>query len=184
MCTTWGVKGKDLFLLGVLRRRLEYPALKRAVREQQSRFGANVVLIEDKASGTQLIQELIQDGCYGVTRYQPTTDKIMRMHAQTAIIENGFVRIPEDAPWLAEYLHEMIVFPKGKHDDQVDSTAQFLDWFKTPMPHWGIYEVTRRQVAELERRRQPKPVQTTWAIGSMEWLAEQNKSKRTAGPPS
>ena len=34
--------------------------------------------------------------------------------------------------WLAEYLHEMTVFPKGKHDDQVDSTAQFLDWFKTP----------------------------------------------------
>ena len=72
VCTTWGVKGKDLFLLGVFRRRLEYPALKRAVREQQSLFDANVVLIEDKASGTQLIQELIADGCHGVTRYQPT----------------------------------------------------------------------------------------------------------------
>jgi len=152
VCTTWGVKGKDLFLLGVLRRRLEYPALKRAVREQQSLFGANVVLIEDKASGTQLIQELIQDGCYGVTRYQPTTDKIMRMHAQTAMIENGFVRIPEDASWLAEYLHEMIVFPKGKHDDQVDSTAQFLDWFKKPMPNWGIFECTRRRAQEIAQQ--------------------------------
>jgi phage terminase large subunit-like protein len=40
----------------VFRRRLEYPALKRAVREQQSLFSADVVLIEDKASGTQLIQ--------------------------------------------------------------------------------------------------------------------------------
>jgi predicted phage terminase large subunit-like protein len=126
VCTTWGVRGKDLFLLGVFRRRLEYPALKRAVREQQSQFDANVVLIEDKASGTQLIQELIADGCHGVTRYQPTTDKIMRLHAQTALIENGFVHIPETASWLAEYLHEMTVFPKGKHDDQVDSTAQFL----------------------------------------------------------
>src|SRR5215472_15695382 len=154
VCTTWGVKGKDLFLLGVLRRRLEYPALKRAVREQHSLFGANVVLIEDKASGTQLIQELIQDGCYGVTRYQPTTDKIMRMHAQTAMIENGFIRIPEDAPWLAEYLHEMIVFPKGKHDDQVDSTAQFLDWFKKPMPNWGIFECTRQRAQEIAQ--QPK----------------------------
>ena len=63
MCTTWGVSGKDLFLLGVFRRRLEYPALKRAVREQQSLFEATVVRIEDKASGTQLIQELITDGC-------------------------------------------------------------------------------------------------------------------------
>ena len=46
--------------------------------------------IEDKASGTQLIQELIADGCHGVTRYQPDCEKIMRMHAQTAMIENGF----------------------------------------------------------------------------------------------
>jgi predicted phage terminase large subunit-like protein len=98
VCTTWGVSGKHLFLLGVFPRRLEYPALKRAVREQQSLFGATVVLIEDKASGTQLIQELITDGCHGVTRYQPTGDKIMRLHAQTAMIENGFVHIPEIAP--------------------------------------------------------------------------------------
>jgi predicted phage terminase large subunit-like protein len=40
------------------------------------------------------------------------------------MIENGFVSIPQNAPWLAEYLHEMTVFPNGKHDDQVDSTAQ------------------------------------------------------------
>src|SRR5882757_4330241 len=132
VCTTWGVRGKDLLLLNVLRKRLEYPALKRAVREQHSQFDADVVLIEDKASGTQLIQELIADGFHRVKRYKPECDKIMRLHAQTATIENGFVRLPEAAPWLAEYLHEMTVFPKGKHDDQVDSTAQFLDWFKTP----------------------------------------------------
>jgi predicted phage terminase large subunit-like protein len=47
----------------------------------------------------------------------------MRMHAQTAMIENGFLRVPEKAPWLAQYLDEMTVFPNGRHDDQVDSTA-------------------------------------------------------------
>jgi phage terminase large subunit-like protein len=94
---TRGVKGKDLFLISVFRRRLEYPALKRAVREQQSLFGATEVLIEDKASGTQRIQELITDGCHGITPYQPTIEKTMRLHAQTALIENGFVRIPETA---------------------------------------------------------------------------------------
>ncbi|MGA7864448.1 MAG: phage terminase large subunit [Stellaceae bacterium] len=88
------------------------------MREQRRLFGATVVLIEDKASGTQLIQQLITDGCHGVTRYQPTGDKTMRLHAQTATIENGFVHIPENAPWLAEYLHELTVFPKGKHDDR------------------------------------------------------------------
>jgi predicted phage terminase large subunit-like protein len=152
VCTSWGIKGKDLYLLGVLRRRLEYPALKRAVREQQTLFDAGVVLIEDKASGTQLIQELIVDGCHAVTSYKPECDKIMRLHAQTAIIENGFVRIPETAPWLAEYLHEMTVFPKGKHDDQVDSTAQFLDWFKKPMQSWGIFEYYRIEAEKLQAR--------------------------------
>ena len=152
VCTTWGIKGKDFYLLNVLRKRLEYPALKRAVREQQSLFNANVVLIEDKASGTQLIQELIADGCHRVTRYKPECDKIMRLHAQTAIIENGFVHLPDAAPWLAEYLHEMTVFPKGKHDDQVDSTAQFLDWFKKPFPGQGIFEFYRMQAEKLQQR--------------------------------
>jgi predicted phage terminase large subunit-like protein len=177
VCTTWGVKGKNLFLLSVFRRRLEYPALKRAVRDQQSLFDANVVLIEDKASGTQLIQELIADGCHGVTRYQPDCEKIMRLHAQTAMVENGFVHIPESASWLAEYLQEISVFPKGKHDDQVDSTAQFLDWFKKPFPYQGLFEYYRQEAAKLEAQRRPHPVQPTWAIGSVEWLAEQNKSK-------
>jgi hypothetical protein len=52
--------------------------------------GASVVLIEDKASGTQLIQELITEGCHGATRYQPTGDKTMRLNAQTAVIESGY----------------------------------------------------------------------------------------------
>ena len=50
--TSWGIKGKDLYLLHVLRKCMEYPELKRAAREQCQAFEANVVLIEDKASGT------------------------------------------------------------------------------------------------------------------------------------
>jgi hypothetical protein len=74
------------------------------------------------------------------------------MHAQTAMIENGFVHIPETAPWLAEYLLELTVFPNGKHDDQADSTAQFLDWYKTPFPGQNIFELYRMR-AEQRRRR-------------------------------
>ena len=50
VCTSWGIKGKNLYLLHVLRRRMEYPELKRAVCEQCAAFEADVVLIEDKAS--------------------------------------------------------------------------------------------------------------------------------------
>jgi len=156
VCTTWGVKDKNVYLLGRLRQRLEYPALKRAVREQQNLYHATEIVIEDKASGTQLIQELIAGGCHGVARYQPDCDKIMRMHAQTAMIENGFVYIPQDAPWLAEYLHEMTVFPNGKHDDQVDSTAQFLDWVKKPFPGQNIFELYQREAEKLKHQREPE----------------------------
>jgi phage terminase large subunit-like protein len=58
---------------------MEYPELKRAVREQYARFRPSVVLIDDKASGTQLIQELIGEGLYAVTRYQLQSDKVMRL---------------------------------------------------------------------------------------------------------
>src|SRR5258707_13483737 len=95
VCTSWGIAGKDLYLLHVLRKRMEYPELKRAVCQQAEAFNATVVLIEDKASGTQLIQELVEQGLHAVTRYQPQSDKIMRMHAQTAMIENGFVHLPK-----------------------------------------------------------------------------------------
>ena len=161
---------KDLFLIGVFRRRLEYPALKRAVREQQRLFNATVVLIEDKASGTQLIQELITDGCHGVTRYQPTGDKTMRLHAQTAIIENGFVHIPETTPWLAEYLHEMTVFPNGKHDDQVDSTAQMLDWLKQAgREPGGLYQYYKTLAEELRDSPTVGPAPLSARSGPRRW---------------
>jgi predicted phage terminase large subunit-like protein len=125
-----GIKERQLYLLNVLRKRMDYPDLKRAVRDQSLMYGATVVLIEDKASGTQLIQELIFDGVHAVTRYKPEGDKLMRLNAQTAAIENGFVHLPRQAPWLEEFLHEITTFPKGKYNDQVDSTSQALAWIK------------------------------------------------------
>jgi phage terminase large subunit-like protein len=78
VCTSWGIAGKDLYLIDLLRRRMEYPEPKREVRAQYERFRPSVMLIEDKASGTQLIQKLIAEGRYAVTRYRPQTDKVMR----------------------------------------------------------------------------------------------------------
>jgi len=160
VCTSWGVKGKDLYLLHVLRKRMEYPELKRAVCEQCQAFAANVVLIEDKASGTQLIQELIEQGLHAVTRYQPQSDKTMRMHAQTAMIENGFVHLPKEAAWLAEYLHELTAFPRGKHDDQVDSTAQMLDWFKRggQEPQDWMWQMYKEAQARGPQPARPEPL--------------------------
>lgn len=132
VCTTWGVLYKRYFLLDVYRRKLNYPDLKRAIIEQAKLHSANTILIEDKASGTQLIQDLKSESVFGITEYKPPsgTDKIMRLHAQTAMIENGLVYLPRTAPWLADYIHELTSFPGTRHDDQVDSTTQFLDYIR------------------------------------------------------
>jgi predicted phage terminase large subunit-like protein len=151
VCTTWGVKQKHIYLLHVLRRRMDYPALKRAVAEQAQAFRPKEIIIEDKASGTQLIQELIHEGVHGIRRYEPTMDKIMRLHAVSSTIENGFVHLPEKAEWLTEYLHELTTFPKGKHDDQADSTSQALDWIRQGYwgPGMGILNYYRQEYEKL-----------------------------------
>ena len=69
---------------------------------------------DQKALGTQFIQDLTHEGLYGITRYMPKVDKIMRLHSTTNTIENGLVYLPEKASWLPEYLHELMTFPNGK----------------------------------------------------------------------
>jgi predicted phage terminase large subunit-like protein len=130
--TTWGVLYKKYYLLDVFRQKLNYPDLKRAIFTQAAKFGAKNIVIEDKASGTQLIQEL-SAACMYVNAYKPPpgTDKIMRLHSQTAAFENGLVFLPRSAPWLPDYIHELITFPGSRYDDQVDSTTQFLDYIRT-----------------------------------------------------
>jgi predicted phage terminase large subunit-like protein len=141
------VKEKHVYLLHVFRKRLGYPELKRAVREQAGAFNPKTIMIEDKASGTQLIQELVNEGMHAIKKYEPTMDKIMRMHSVTGTIESGFVYVPDKAAWLAEYLHELTTFPKGKYDDQADSTSQALDWFKnhSTRKELGLIEYLKKE---------------------------------------
>jgi predicted phage terminase large subunit-like protein len=139
ICTTWGIKGSRFYLLHVLRRRMEFPELKRAIIQHRELFKAQVVLIEDKASGTQVIQDLLHSGFSYVKPYTPPAcDKLMRLHTQTPTIEGGFVYLPETASWLGDYVAELTGFPAGKHDDQVDSTTQFFDWVKSDGREPGI----------------------------------------------
>jgi predicted phage terminase large subunit-like protein len=128
---------------------MDYPDLKRAVRDQAERFRPSNILIEDKASGTQLIQELIRDGVHNVTRYEPMIEKVMRLNSVTSTIENGFVYVPTEADWLACYLHELTSFPNGKHDDQADSTSQALDWAKTAIFSLPLIEYYRNEAIRL-----------------------------------
>ncbi len=129
VCTTWQVEGEDSYLIDVERARLEYPQLKRRVIELKHRYKADAVLIEDKGSGISLIQDLNNEGLRCI-RIQPEGDKVTRMSAVSARIEAGYVRLPDGADWLQDFQTEVMQFPNGRHDDQVDSLSQFLNWLR------------------------------------------------------
>jgi predicted phage terminase large subunit-like protein len=149
VCTTWGVKGRHAYLLHVFRSRLIYPDLKAAVLSQAHLHNATVVFVEDHASGTQLLQELRDQGFGKLRGVKHTSDKQTRMVNQTARIENGFVHIPADAPWLPDYLHELAFFPNSRFDDQVDSTSQGLENIFSSSNGQGYFEWMRQEAEKL-----------------------------------
>ena len=99
----------------------------------------------------------------------------MRMASQTARIEAGFVHVPAEAHWLADYLHELSVFPNGRYDDQVDSTSQALEWMIAPwVKGLAFLELAREINRKAGLARLPPERKTEWAKGCMEWQAEQD----------
>jgi predicted phage terminase large subunit-like protein len=128
--SVWQVRGNVFYLIDVIREKLAYPDLKRMIVEVAHRrcYAANTVLIEEAASGISLIQHLRSEGSVFPIAFKPKYDKIVRMNAQTARIEAGQVYLPKAAPWLGDFMTEVLQFPYGRHDDQVDSLSQFLEW--------------------------------------------------------
>jgi predicted phage terminase large subunit-like protein len=130
--TVWGRKGDLYYLVDVIRVRLDYPALRRKVIEvyQRWRWQDPTILIEDAGSGTSLYQDLYEQNIPAMA-IKPEGDKVMRMSAQTAKIEAGAVHLPRHAPWLDDLRTELLAFPQGVHDDQVDSISQALNWMSS-----------------------------------------------------
>jgi len=120
-------KREAIYILDVVRARLEYPDLKKKIIATKHRFKADYVLIEDKGSGMSLIQDLKRDGIFAKP-IKPEGDKVVRMSTCSAPIESGAVFLPNHAPWLEPFEHELMAFDKGIHDDQVDALSQLINW--------------------------------------------------------
>jgi predicted phage terminase large subunit-like protein len=128
VCETFRVRNKnEYYLVDVFRDRLIFPELVRKMVELAGRFHADAVLIEDRVSGTSLIQDVRHRGVQRVIGIEPWSDKLSRMMAQTPKLEAGSLILPTTAPWLADFIGEYLAFP-GRYDDQIDSLAQFLEW--------------------------------------------------------
>jgi predicted phage terminase large subunit-like protein len=129
--TTWGFREGRWHLLALTRDRMDFPDLKRRVRAQADHWRADLVLIEQAGSGYPLIQQLRHEDRARGARYQfrkVKEDKITRFEAQTAQLETGRYLVPAQAPWLTDFRRELLAFPSGKYDDQVDSLVQFVAW--------------------------------------------------------
>lgn len=126
--TTWGVRDGHYYLLDIVRERLDYPTLRRRVVSEARRYQADAVLIEVAGAGLALWQDLRRSGEVRPIPISPKGDKEARVAAQSATIEAGRVLLPRYAPWLDEFRAEILAFPYGAYDDQVDSMVQLLNW--------------------------------------------------------
>lgn len=155
---------RGVFIDMVWRDKCKYTAMKEAVTLKVSAVTPHALLIEDKASGQQLIQEFQLSSVFPVIPVTPTVDKTARARPLTPFWESRRVFFPCDEkgvpePWVAIFLDELYSFPKGAHDDQVDAFTQLLQYLflsstqgRGLMEYYTKMSVKEKEVTEQERK--------------------------------
>ena len=152
--TTWGVFHPDegdapnLILLDSKKGRWDFPELKEVAYEQYSYWDPDTVIVEAKASGLPLTQELRQTGI-PVVNFTPSkgADKVTRVHSVSPLFEAGMVWAPDEV-FADEMIEEVAAFPNGEYDDLVDSMTQALmryrqgNFVRLPSDDWEDQEVS------------------------------------------
>jgi predicted phage terminase large subunit-like protein len=121
-----GSRGPNLILLDSKKGRWDFPELKQVALDLYKFWEPDTVIIEAKASGTPLTQELRAQGI-PVVNFTPSrgNDKITRVHSVSPLFEAGMVWVPDET-WADELVEEVAAFPNGEYDDLVDSMTQAL----------------------------------------------------------
>lgn len=129
VCTTWGVRGTENYLLDVWRGRVEFPELIRRILGLDVKYKPDLLIVEVAGVGRQVVQTLRSE--HHMTHVQTVEvkrGKVERAESVTPLLEQGKVLLPSTAPWLEAFRNETKAFPEGRHDDQVDSITQFLGY--------------------------------------------------------
>ncbi|HJD60457.1 MAG TPA: phage terminase large subunit [Rickettsia endosymbiont of Omalisus fontisbellaquei] len=128
VCTIWGILDQRYYLISLVRKKINYPELKNLTEKLANEYKPRFILIEDKASGQQLIQDI---GFLGdnirVIGIKPRLDKVTRFASVVPLFQSGSVLIPKQSSII---LKELLNFPHIKNDDIVDSVSQFLNFMK------------------------------------------------------
>jgi predicted phage terminase large subunit-like protein len=141
--TVIGIDAKELYLLQVERGHWTVLEMQRWITALAPQWEATHIIIEDTASGMGLIQLLREQTQLPVIGQHPTDDKETRMSRHEGRFEAGRLLLPTEAPWLADFENELLAFPNGRYDDQVDALMLTLDWFSKnehclPPTSWPI----------------------------------------------
>ena len=166
---TWGIfylhdqdeKGYEtyapnLILLGNIKGRFEYPELRRLSQKLYNEHRPDVCMIEKKASGQSLIQDMRRAGL-PVMEYNPDRDKVSRVYAASPIMEAGRLWIPKNKKWADDLIEELIRFPNAAHDDQVDALTMAVHYMKES------WHLTHPDDPELEDEPS-EPKSTYWTF--------------------
>lgn len=127
----WGKAGGQFFLLDQMRGRWGFVETVERVKQLCAMYPQAVTkLVEDKANGTAVIDSL-RRAIHGIIPVNPTNSKTARAHSITPLWEAGNVLLPSPqmCPWVEAYISELLQFPMGAHDDQIDAMTQALNHF-------------------------------------------------------
>ena len=141
--TVVGIDAKEMYLLHVERGHWSVVEMQKRITARASQWEATHIIIEDTASGMGLIQLLREQTPLPVIGQHPTDDKETRLSQHEGRFEAGRILLPVEAPWLADFESELLAFPSGRYDDQVDALLLCLDWFskneyRLPPSSWPI----------------------------------------------
>lgn len=140
VCATVAYDRTHRYLLDVYRERLEYPDLKRMAPRLAAQWRPEAVLIEDKASGQSLLQDIRRETDLPAIAVPVTKDKVARVNEMAPTIEAGRLMLPVAATWLEDAIRELTTFPLAPHDDITDAVIGALHWIegRTTRPTtWG-----------------------------------------------
>jgi predicted phage terminase large subunit-like protein len=149
VCSTWAECERGYYLIDIFKQRVEFPELKRAALNLYQKHKPHGVLVEDKASGQSLIQELRRETNIPIVPIKVDSDKVSRAYAVTPLIESGRVFLPETAPWLLDFINSMATFPNAAHDDDVDSTTQALNYLARGGGKTGLLDYYAEEVRKM-----------------------------------
>jgi len=140
-CVTIGETKNAYVVLDSYAKHLEYPDLVIKAPMKYEQFGVDRIMVEDKATGLPMVQQLRRDTKLPIHTIPAKDSKEVRAHSVTGVIEAGRVYLRQGAPWIAEFLNEVCSFPTGVYNDITDAFVHGLRYLKPSRSSLGRSKV-------------------------------------------